>query len=191
MKCDGSTGHKTMRIESLTSCKVHISGKEHPIKIDITSNSAQNIAQGVSMIEESLMEFISDENSEKRMLYELISTVEGSYRVHRNDDCRMLLREYAGIKSWWALFELPYKEGEEGGVYHGKFLQHSLSKTPLPGDCIIELFGEDFGAPLEHASPFALIRGTKHKNVKEAVSMVRHAMKRHQVDHGCDCTPKW
>lgn len=191
IKGDGSSGHKIMRIESITSCKVRISSKDHPMKIDITSNLARNIAQGVSMIEHSLMEFISDENSEKRMLYELISTAEGSYNFKRNDGCRMLLREYAGIKSWWALFELPYKEREDGGEYHGKFLQKLRSKLPIPGDCIIELFGGDFGAPLEHASPFVLIRGTKHKDVKEAVSMVRHAMKRHQVDKGCDCTPKW
>ena len=61
---------------------------------------------------------------------------------------------------------------------------------PLSGDCKIELFGDGFGVPLEHASPFVLIRGTKHKDVKDAVFAARDAMRRHQ-GRGCGCTPKW
>lgn len=184
----GLTGHKTKQIESMTSCRISISGKHHPMKIDITSNSARNIAQGTSMIEESLVEYISDGNSEIRLLYDLIATAEGSYRFKKNDGWGMLLREYEGVKSWWALFELPYK-GYEGsdGEYHGKFLTRL---KPLSGDCKIELFGDGFGVPLEHASPFVLIRGTKHKDVKDAVFAARDAMRRHQ-GRGCGCTPKW
>ena len=179
----GPTGHKTKRIESMARCKVRISGKLHPMKIDITSSLPRNVAQGISMIEESLKEFVSDENSEKKMLYELLSTAEGSYKVKRNEGCRMLYRD----KEWWALFELPYHQG--GGQYHGNFLIHSQSQ--MPGDCKIELFGDTFGLPLEHASRFVLIRGTKHKDVKDAVSVVRDKMRKHQSERGCNCTPRW
>jgi len=192
---DDGFGHKTKHIESMTSCRISISGKHHPMKIDITSNSALNIPLGISMIEESLVEYISDGNSEIRLLYDLIATAEGSYKFKRNDGWGMLLREYEGIKSWWALFELPYKakEGGKAGEYHGKFLLN----LPLQGDCKIDLFGDTFGAPLAHTSPFVLIRGTKHRDVKDAVSEVRNAMIKHQSrrrgDKGgvCGCTPKW
>ena len=172
----------------MTGCKVRISGKHHPMKIDITSNSIQSVAQGISMIEECLMEFVSDENSEKKMLYELASTAEGSYKFKRNDGLRMLHRD----KEWWALFELPYKDRGNSGEYHGKFL--TRLQPSLSGDCRIELFGDTFGVPLEHVSPFVLIRGTKHKDVKDAVSIAREKMRRHQnrgPGRGCDCMPKW
>lgn len=188
-KNDGlDSGYRIKRIESMTGCKVHISGKHHPMKIDITSNMFQNVTKGISMIEESLMKFVSDENSEKRMLYELVSTAEGTYKFKRNNGLRMLYRN----NEWWALFDLPYNVRGNSGEYHGKFLTHL--QPSLSGDCRIELFGDTFGVPLEHTSPFVLIRGTKHKDVKDAVSIVRDKMRRHQnrgPGRGCDCTPKW
>ena len=182
---DGSSGHKTKLIESKANCRVSISGKSYPMKIDITSSAPQNVAQGISMIEESLMEFVSDDNSEKKMLHELLSTAEGSYRVKRNNGFRMVNRD----NEWWALFDLPYRNyGASGGQYHGKFL--SQLQPEMPGDCKLELFGDAFEVPLEHASPFMLIRGTKHKDVKDAVSVARDKMRQHQ-GRGCNCTPKW
>ena len=150
------------------------------MKIDITSSSPRNVAQGISMIEESLMEFVSDENSEKKMLYELVSTAEGSYKVIKNDGFRIIYRDKE--KEWWALFELPYHTGS--GKHHGNF----LTNIQIPEDCKMELFGVN-GVPLEHASPFMLIRGT-NKDVKTAVSAVRDKMRKHQ-GRGCNCTPKW
>lgn len=187
VKNDGSTGHKMKQIGSLVNCKVIISGKWiPPMKISILSSSPRNVAQGISMIEESLMEFLSDENSEKKMLHEMLLTAEGSYKVKRNDAYRMLCRD----KEWWALFELPFHT--ESGQYHGKFL--TKINLELPGDCKMELFGDTFGVPLEHASPFVLIHGTKHNDVKDAVSALRDKMRKHQCrrpGEGCNCTPKW
>ena len=187
VKNDGSTGHKMKQITgSLVNSKVIISGKCFPMKINILSSSPRNVAQALSMIEESLMEFLSDENSEKKMLHELLSTAEGSYNVKRNDEYRMVCRD----KEWWALFELPYHT--DSGQYHGKFL--TKINLEMPGDCKIELFGDTFGVPLEHASPFVLIRGTKHNDVKDAVSALRDKMRKHQCrrpGEGCNCTPKW
>ncbi len=182
-------GYKHKSIELRSGCKVHLSGKQNPMKIDITSSSYQNVAKGISMIEESLVDFISDENSSIRMLYDLMWSAEGSFKVKRNDGCNMVYREMNGIQSWCALIDLPYKEREEGKIeYHGKFL--TRLELPLAGDCVIELFGDDFDVPLAYTSPFVLIRGTKHKDVKDAVLQVRDKMKRHQ-GRGCGCTPKW
>lgn len=172
----------------MTGCRINISGRYHPMKIKISSNSDQNVAKGISMIEESLVKFVSDENSDKRMLYELVSTAEGTYKLKRNDGFGMLFRN----KKWWALFDLPYKDRGNSGEYHGKFL--TQLQPPLPGDCRLELFGDTFGVPLEHTTPFVLIRGTKHKDVKDAVSLIRVKMRKHQnrgTGRGCDCTPKW
>ena len=153
--------------------------------IDITSSAPENVAQGISMIEESLMEFVSDENSEKKMLYELLSTAQGSYKVKINDRCGMIGRG----NEWWALFDLPYKSyGDSTGQYHGKFL--TQLQPEMPGDCKLELFGNAFGVPLEHTSPFVLIRGTNHNDTARAVSVARDKMRQHQ-GRGCNCTPKW
>ena len=180
IKQDGSTGHKTKRIALTSGCKVHIAGKKSSgMKIHITSSSSQNVAQGISMIEESLMEFLSDENSEKKMLYELLSTAEGSYNFRRSS-CGMIYRD----KEWWALFELPYHTNT--GQYHGKFLTNFDSE--MSGDCKIELFGDTFGIPLDHALPFVLIRGTKYNDVKDAALAARDKMRQHQ-GRGCNCTP--
>lgn len=153
--------------------------------IDITSSAPQNVAQGISMIEESLMEFVSDENSKKKMLFELLSTAQGSYKVKINDRCRMVNRD----NEWWALFDLPYKRyADATGQYHGKFLTQLQSE--MPGDCKLELFGDAFEVPLEHASPFMLIRGTNHNDTVRAVLVARDKMRQHQ-GRGCNCTPKW
>ena len=147
--------------------------------ISINAGAPGNVEQGISMIEESLMEFLSDENSEKKMLFELLSTAQGSYYVKRNHGYGMIYRG----KEWWALSELPYHI--ESGKRHGK----CLTNKRMPGDCKMELFGDIFGVPLKHASPFVLVRGTTHKDVKDAVSVLRDQMRQHQGR--CICTPRW
>ena len=190
-----STGYKVRRIRSESSCKVHITERFKPMKVEIvsTSNSTGEFFHGIRMIEESLMDFIGDQNAGKKMLYELSSTAEvtpnARHLFGRNDNFRMVLREYDSVKYWSALFELPYLKRENVNEYHGIFLSNlrgPLSKR----DCIIELYGDKFGLPLAHTSPFVLVRGKRHKDVKDAVCVVNDAMKRHQ-GKGCGCTPKW
>ncbi len=183
-------GYKQKMIESRSDCRVHISGKQNPMKIDITSSSPLNVAKGISLIEESLADFISDENSTTRMLYEIISTATGCYKIEKKkyDDCQMVRREYNSDKNWSVLFDLPYSVRGGSKQYHGKFL--TLVELPMPDDCIIEVFGDDFDVPLAHTSPFVLIRGNKLKDVTDVILLVRDKMKRHQ-GRGCGCTPKW
>jgi hypothetical protein len=183
-------GYKHKLVESRSGCKVHLSGKHDPIKIDITSSSSLNVGKGISMIEESLVDFISDENSSIRMLYELMLTATGSFKIEKKEyeGCRVVRRVYNGVKNWSVLFDLPYSVRGGSKQYHGKFL--TLVDLPMPDDCIIEVFGDDFDVPLAHTSPFALIRGIKLKDVTDVVLMVRDKMKRHQ-GRGCGCVPKW
>jgi hypothetical protein len=183
-------GYKHKLIESRSDCKVHISGKHEPMKIDITSSSSLNVVKGIIMIEESLADFISDENSTTRMLYELFSTATGSYKIEKKmyEGCQMVRRVYNGVKNWSVLFDLPYSVRGGSKQYHGKFL--TLVELPMPDDCIIEVFGDDFDVPLARTSPFVLIRGNKLKDVTDVVLLVRDKMKRHQ-GRGCGCTPKW
>ena len=146
------------------------------------------------MIEESLIDFIGDQNAGKKMLFELSSMATGSHLVEenilkRNDKYRMVLREYDSVKYWCALFELPYLNRGNKKEYHGRFLSN-LRKSLSERDCTIELYGDKVGLPLAHTSPFVLIRGKRHKDVKDAVCAVNDSMRKHQ-GRGCGCTPKW
>jgi hypothetical protein len=139
--------------------------------------------QAIHMIEESLLEFLQEKNSEKRLLFELTATSTG-HLIQPHNSTRFVLREYEGVKRWWSLLDLPCGRDKE---YHGSFL--SQSTLPDGNDCKIELFGEAFGAPLTQASPYVLISGTKQKQVKIATSIVWGAMRLHQ--NNCNCKPKW
>ena len=132
------------------------------------------------MVEKSVACFLGRAtNSVNRFLYELTATATGSYKSSPHNSPGLLLKHYNGIKSWWCMLELPCVRGE----YHGQLLQHLI--IPRGNDCKIELFGDIFGAPLEHASPYVLISGTKQKDVKIAASIVSDAMRNHQLQCGC------
>ena len=172
-------GSKMKQIESTSSCNVQIPSMDHPMQINITSNSIGNIANCIRLLEESLVAFLPDKKAVNRMLFELISTAEGSQLVRRSsllvrkDGNRIVLREYDGENYWSTLIELPSipREDVEGKEYR------SLLTNTNGFNCKIELYRDKDDLPLRHTSPYLLIRSKQLKDVRDAAVVARNAMR--------------
>ena len=163
------SGHKTKWISSTARCKVHISSPEvKPMTIKLSSESYENVEQAICMVEESLMEFLSDENAEKRLIYDLAASAFGSYKIERvQTHSGLLVKRFAKEKkSWWCMLELP--DNVKGGYDNRKF---SLYKKQLPQNCKIEVFSDAFGTSPKHTSPYVFISGDEVADARVAESM--------------------
>jgi len=129
VKRDEEKGHKMKHIESKTNCAIDILGLS-PMRIRVKikcsphtkSKSTQKLKQAIRMIEESLLEFLNEKNSEKRLLFELTSTATG-HLLQSHNSTRFVLREYKGVSRWWSLLDLPCGRGKK---YHGSFLRQAM-----------------------------------------------------------------
>ena len=190
---DGETGCNIERVRAKTDCSVQISNG-NPMRVTITCNnaimpySADNVTKAVSMIEQSLVDYLGDQNSVKRLLFELTSTAEGSYaitRLPREFQSEGLVLKYDnGEKSWWRLFDLPCKWREGSGDNHDKCLW-KLKSMGIKG-CEVQLFGNN---SLVHAAPYIIIMGANLSDVRKTTLKIVNAVKRHQCQ--CNCRPKW
>ncbi len=186
----GVGGGKTKAISSETGCNIRIFDQQLPMKITFTSESVQNVQRAFGMIKQSLLEYLSDENSEKRLIYELAMSASGSHNIHETSS-GLLRLHHNGATAWWVIFELPrgarHRSGSLSVESHGKFLQTlELQDT----GCRVELFGNTFKKPLKHVAPYVLISGKERANVNVAITRVVKAMRKHQK-RGCSCLPKW
>lgn len=181
----GVRGEKTKAIQTKTGCHIHIIDNQLPMKITFTSESVQNVQGAYGMIKQSLLEYLSDENSEKRLIYELAMSAIGSHNIHETSS-GLLLQHHNGSRIWSVVFALPGKAREECVEHHGKFLQKLELKDTK---CTVELFGKMFKRPIKHVAPYVLISGKEEANVNVAITRVVKAMKKHQLR--CSCLPKW
>lgn len=150
------------------------------------SSKLNGIMNANRTIERSLVEYLADENSEKRLLYDLaVSAIDSCQQLTQRDSTSGLLRKEIfgsrASKQWWRLFELPCEQG----MHHGLFLREL--KLPTGSDCKIEVFERSVKVPL--APPYVLVSGTKHVDVKNAAIMVADTMRKHQ--RFCPCRPRW
>ena len=185
---------KAKVIKSSTNCTIQISGHDTNERMRITIESyskskLNSIKRASRFIEKALVEYLADEHSEKRLLYDLaVSAIDSYQPIQRDSTSGLLQKEFfsrrgRAFKEWWRLFELPC-----GRDMH----QHDLSileelKVPKGSDCKIEVFKRSVKVPL--ASPYVLVSGTKQLDVKNAAMMVADAVRRHQ--RCCQCHPRW
>jgi hypothetical protein len=187
---------KAKVIKSSTNCLIRISGHDTNERMRITIESLSRdpksqlncIRYANRVIEKALVEYLADEHSEKRLLYDLaVSAIDSCQLIQRDINSGLLQKEIVGSrrasKQWWRLFELPC-----GRDMH----PHDLSileelKVPKGSDCKIEVFKRSVKVPL--ASPYVLVSGTKQLDVKNAAMMVADAVRRHQ--RFCQCHPRW
>jgi hypothetical protein len=185
----GVGGEKTKAIRSKTGCNIHILDKQAPMKIVFTSASVQNVKRAFVVIERSIVEFLSDENSKKRLIYDLAISAKGSHNIQETSH-DLLLTHHRGVKRWWVIIDLPcmpYSAEDECLYYNGKCLEElELQDT----GCRVELFSKRFGNhPPTHAAPYVLVSGKDEANVNVAITRVMKVMKKHQLR--CSCLPRW
>ena len=186
---------KAKSIKASNNCIILISGHDTNERMRITIKSLSRdpkaklngIIRTNRVIEKSLVEYLACEHSEKRLLHDLAaSAVDSCQLIQRDINSGLLQRESHGIRisqQWWRLFELPCGRGPH--PHDLSFLEEL--RVPKGIDCKIELFRRSTKVPL--ASPYVLISGTKHPDVKSTALMVADAVRRHQ--RFCPCQPKW
>eukprot|EP00984_Skeletonema_dohrnii_P005197 scaffold1823_cov150-Skeletonema_dohrnii-CCMP3373.AAC.3 len=141
------------------------------------------------VIEKALVEYLADENSKTRLLYDLAFS--NSFQLtHRDSTSGLLLLQkeikvgshVPKSKEWWHLYELPCR-----WEMHPHDLSSIRLKLPKESDCKIEVFGRSVKVSRE--SPYVLVSGTKQRDVKSAAMMVADAVQRHQ-SRFLSCPPK-
>ena len=102
-------------ILSATSCSVRIShDRNGTLRITISDHENRGLRRARGMVEESIIEFLNDENSNGRLLYELATTASGSINFdHIRTADGFVHQEWHGHSSvkkpnlWMKLLELP------------------------------------------------------------------------------------
>jgi len=185
---------KAKYVKSSTNCLIRISGHDTNERMRITieplsrdpKSQLNSLRRANYIIENILIEYLADENSKMRLLYDLALS-DSCQLVHRDSTLLLLRKEILSSqasksKEWWHLYELPC-----GREMHPHDLSSIRLKLPKGSDCKIEVFGRSVKVSRE--SPYVLVSGTKQLDVKNAAMMVADAVRRHQ--NGClPCPPK-
>ncbi len=121
----GDDGHGTRHIKSTTTCSVRISRHDDiPMTIAIKSGSScdvtqtspySNVAKAVELIEQSILAFLADRDTEKKMLYDLAVKAKvtkpnnfNSFKLLFTQERGVVQRKYDGVKKWSRVLGLPY-----------------------------------------------------------------------------------
>ena len=140
------------------------------------SKSKQNsIRHATYIVEKTLIEFLADERSKMRLLFDLAWS-DPSQLIHSDSTCgpSLLQKEIfsspgSKSKKWWYLRELPCGRG-----MHPDDFTSLRSKLPKGSDCNIEVF--ERSAKVLREAPYVLVSGTKKLDVKNAALMVEDAV---------------
>lgn len=134
------------------------------------------------MVEEILVEYLADQNSMKRLLFDLSFSATDSLQWRdRNGELILLHREIydsqgSKSKEWWYLHELRF--GQALSPHDLSSLRLILPKGVPKGYCMIEVFGHS--AKVSREFPYVLVSGTEQLDVKNAALMVKDVLLRHQ-----------
>ena len=143
------------------------------------------------MIEDSLLEFLNDESSEGRLLYEwALSLQTNSNFMHLHKGENGLVRQDSHTKYrevWMKLLELPLADYNGQLVLHGKdFLGRHVKQELKAGtsNCSIRVYGFEGQIP-ELCDPYVLMYGMKKEDVNLIADNVEDKLLKHQ--EGCHC----
>ncbi len=187
----GEDGHKTRYIKSTTTCSVRITRHDDatkgPMTITITSGSScdvtqtspyLNVGKAVALLEQSILEYLSDRDTEKKMLHELAAKANASFKLFPRES-GAVQRRYDGVKKWSRVLGLSYNWRQQGDD-PDKWLQDL--KTLQSNECKIEVF--DYPS---RTNPYVFISGRK-REVQRITTEVASAMRmRSRRKSG----PKW
>lgn len=187
-------GHKTKEITSKTNCVINLStnsSRTKPLVITIKSEDGnRGISLAKRMIEDSIFEFLGDENSEAKLICEMALTSEGNYFIAKSSEgaIRQERRTRDGMV-WMQFLELPLAElrGNRQGEFipHGAFLEQGCVQDELIGhtDCSIEVYGFGNNTPT-YCDPYVLVTGKKKDEVHTVAENITKKLLKHQAKCG-------
>jgi hypothetical protein len=167
-------GHLSGDIDMIfaeTSCSVRISYDNYgtprvTIRSEVRSFENRGLGRARGMVEDSIIEFLNDENSNGRLLYELATTASGSINFdHIRTSDGFVLQEKPN-RVWMKLLELPYAESNKGRKqFHGKFLLPRQSQDEMihGTDCVKRIYA--FKYEPNWCEPYILISGQRKEEV--------------------------
>lgn len=190
----GRQGHKTKKITSETNCSINLSTNSshtEPLVITIKScDGTRGIYLAKLMIEDSIFQFLGDENSEARLLCEMGLASRGNYFINKTLEgaIHQENRTRDGMV-WMQLLELPLAElrGNRQGEFipHGEFLEKGNVQDELIGhaDCSIEVYGFGNNIPT-YCEPYVLVTGKKKDEVHTVAENITQKLRKHQAKCG-------
>ena len=184
----GEGGRKQKDVSRATGCAFSI--VQHKAKI-LFKRAAEgcNIPAAMNMVLDSLIEFVNDENTSGKLLYELSSQTGEPAKIQLPSVVQNLDPTCRNGILWAVSIDLPFHE--QTGQYHGIFLKNISARIQNIANCILRLYGGEIGYKLSFPDclPYALIFGRKKTDVVNAVDIVHEAMRVHQSR--CSCAPSW
>lgn len=145
---------------------------------DVTqTRPTSNVFKAVEMIEQSITEFLSNKDTEKKMLYELAAKAKGSSNMFPQDH-GVVLRKYDGVNKWCRVIDLPRREDDPNKWSQDlKTLQWLQDLKALQrNNCTIELFDD-----ISRTAPYVFIAGSKKKEVQEISKKVKEIEKKYSA----------
>jgi hypothetical protein len=190
----GLKGHKIKAIEQMTNTWIKFRGRgDDPRIIKITSCSSLKyfadkfVMQAKTLIMKSLLEFLADPSSERRLVYEMGLAAAGTFKIHKVDDAVQEICHQTEKFVWMKLLELPHNEmySNRNVSTFGSFLlidnlQRELtSKT----SCCIEVYGLN-DEPSMLCTPYVFIHGMDAGEVNDVAVKVACLIEQHpQKNH--------
>ena len=187
----GLDGYKTKEITLKTNCRVIV--REHrPMSIILESNTSSfhGVERAKQMIVESLLEFLGDANSERRLIFELATTARGTFHIRREGGAVTTKVKDFTHQVWMQLLELPSAEfngklNPHGGYLTGQFIQQEL--THGTKDCWIEVYG---GTPPSFPSlcgPYVVVCGFSPHDVNRVAGRAADRIGQHMRECTYNC----
>ena len=152
-------------------------------RIIISENENRGLGKARGIIEGSLIEFLNDEGSNSRLIYELMTTLTGNINREHVLTSNSLVNHDDPNRSrvWMKLLELPYFVFKGKHRPHGKFLQDYFVQKELTygTDCSIIVYGFGYKTPA-YCDPYILISARKKEEVRIVEERVTEKLRAHQ-----------
>lgn len=187
----GDRGNKQKEIAASTHCNFSIKKNEKKILFK-TLNDRGHLHKAMSMVVDSIIEFIGDENANPKLLCQLSNCTSMTEPI-KIDQASVVWQLDSSCPNgilWAMVLDLPFHEQHR--EYHGIFLKNTDTLKRIKSEqCKLSIYGGKFGYDLSfpHCNPYVLVYGRKKANVNNAVDFLRQAMRHHQKS--CDCVPNW
>lgn len=133
------------------------------------------------------MDFINDDGSKGKMLFEVASSCGGESTRH-SIVARAKDPSGSGDIIYLSVVELPFEYRMGMRSFHAKFLlRHQFLVSVKSLGCWMRLCGDEFHVPLKYSEPHVVVTGKRWEDVDQAVNLVKTAIGKH-MDGGCTCT---
>ena len=151
------------------------------INIRSKSSNTQDVDDACKKVTNHLlnyMDLIGDSGAKGRLTYEVASSYTGRHSTNNVVACPV---------GYLALVELPFVLHDGRKSFHTHMITQTLENSQCVKrlECLIKVYGDDFGVPLKYCDPYALVSGNSCQHVDEVVEIVRKAIKTHMST--CTC----